>query len=593
MAKPNLAKLLKRRAAACTPEPAQNGSANQATPTDTSGPGRPSSTKVQRVGANKRQRAESSIPASRKPAPMDSSHTAEADMPTSGAGAYQTLVSMLSSGSGSTSRALRRRQYEAAGLSDDEESDSSDSPSDEPEAVIVRHPGTRNKQHSTKSKDRALQSQTDAHAQGQGQHTKSKLGAAGRAHSINDAMISPGAVPDTHTVEPPGAAAAEAGGEQLAAREADKQVHSAATEPCTAPVRAGNTGDAGVINPVPHPDLPVAASVLGATGQQAGTVSQVMEASSSRLLPPRSSSLTSAQAGVVVDSWQRQVEWVCDEEAAGRLQATQRAQWQDISWRDSGLQELYPSGIWQWSAGGSTQTSCGVPDTCLLPEPFLSLTAAAGDIGQGQGQGHQGPGMAPSTTASSGQPSTCLPVSLSHFSVKERLVARWREVQQEDRQAQADQQAQAEQGMQGSVPDPAQPGVQGQGPGHTGSDFVSPAQALFFTALHSYADITLPCRPYPSSLHTPDPIQDAYLLHCLNHINKTAELIKRNNDRLDAAQQRVEAARQAVALATKKAAEVTGSGGHGRARGKPVRGKAVASKGAAAAGSVLSMEQGG
>ncbi|GFH21501.1 uncharacterized protein HaLaN_18818, partial [Haematococcus lacustris] len=154
-----------------------------------------------------------------------------------------------------------------------------------------------------------------------------------------------------------------------------------------------------------------------------------MEASSSRLLPPRSSSLTSAQAGVVVvDSWQRQVEWVCDEEAAGRLQATQRAQWQDISWRDSGLQELYPSGIWQWSASGSTQTSC--------------------------------------------------------------------------------------------------------------SDFVSPAQALFFTALHSYADITLPCRPYPSSLHTPDPIQDAYLLHCLNHINKTAELIKRNNDRLDAAQQR-------------------------------------------------------
>lgn len=38
--------------------------------------------------------------------------------------------------------------------------------------------------------------------------------------------------------------------------------------------------------------------------------------------------------------------------------------------------------------------------------------------------------------------------------------------------------------------------------------------------------------------HT-DPVVDAYLLHCLNHVAKTADNIKRNNDRLEQQQAKV------------------------------------------------------
>lgn len=50
---------------------------------------------------------------------------------------------------------------------------------------------------------------------------------------------------------------------------------------------------------------------------------------------------------------------------------------------------------------------------------------------------------------------------------------------------------------------------------------------------------------------TADPVQDAYLLHCLNHVAKAADRIKRNNERL-------EAARSAAAGATKSAAAAGG-----------------------------------
>ena len=39
------------------------------------------------------------------------------------------------------------------------------------------------------------------------------------------------------------------------------------------------------------------------------------------------------------------------------------------------------------------------------------------------------------------------------------------------------------------------------------------------------------------SLDGPDPIRDAYLLHCLNHCAKAADKVRRNNERLKALQQ--------------------------------------------------------
>jgi hypothetical protein len=118
--------------------------------------------------------------------------------------------------------------------------------------------------------------------------------------------------------------------------------------------------------------------------------------------------------------------------------------------------------------------------------------------------------------------------SLDAYNVKERLLNRWREVAQEDmQQAQEAQEPETEDtddvdnedtgtadadaddttkqrkgskssggASQGTANGTATPGAHS----HTGGDFVSPMQNAFFSALHSYADITLPCRPYPTRL---------------------------------------------------------------------------------------------
>eukprot|EP00198_Chlamydomonas_reinhardtii_P002817 XP_001692153.1 predicted protein [Chlamydomonas reinhardtii] len=64
-----------------------------------------------------------------------------------------------------------------------------------------------------------------------------------------------------------------------------------------------------------------------------------------------------------------------------------------------------------------------------------------------------------------------------------------------------------------------------------GSDFVNEQQRSLFSLLNSYADVHLPARPYPTdaSPSAPDPLMDAVLLHCLNHVTKAADRIKKNN----------------------------------------------------------------
>jgi hypothetical protein len=69
-------------------------------------------------------------------------------------------------------------------------------------------------------------------------------------------------------------------------------------------------------------------------------------------------------------------------------------------------------------------------------------------------------------------------------------------------------------------------------------DFVSPQQRVLFSLCDSYADVLYAAKPYPGgpgwSASEPDEAMDAVLLHVLNHCAKTADVIKRNNDKLKA-----------------------------------------------------------
>ena len=62
--------------------------------------------------------------------------------------------------------------------------------------------------------------------------------------------------------------------------------------------------------------------------------------------------------------------------------------------------------------------------------------------------------------------------------------------------------------------------------------FVSARQACLFSALHRYADVCLLGREMPdSSQRSPkDPSLDALLLHVVNHVMKTSDLVKRGNE---------------------------------------------------------------
>lgn len=67
-------------------------------------------------------------------------------------------------------------------------------------------------------------------------------------------------------------------------------------------------------------------------------------------------------------------------------------------------------------------------------------------------------------------------------------------------------------------------------------DFTSPQQRLLFALCDSYADVFYGAKPYPGgpgwSAAVPDEAMDAVLLHVLNHCAKTADVIKKNNDRM-------------------------------------------------------------
>jgi len=68
-------------------------------------------------------------------------------------------------------------------------------------------------------------------------------------------------------------------------------------------------------------------------------------------------------------------------------------------------------------------------------------------------------------------------------------------------------------------------------------DFVSPQQRVLFSLFDSYADVFYAAKPYsggPGWLGPgqPDEAMDAVLLHVLNHCAKTADVIKKNNDKI-------------------------------------------------------------
>jgi hypothetical protein len=72
--------------------------------------------------------------------------------------------------------------------------------------------------------------------------------------------------------------------------------------------------------------------------------------------------------------------------------------------------------------------------------------------------------------------------------------------------------------------------------GQSTADFASQQQAALFALCDSYSDVLYAGKPYPGSpgwsADAPDQDMDAVLLHILNHCAKTADVIKRNNDKL-------------------------------------------------------------
>lgn len=93
-------------------------------------------------------------------------------------------------------------------------------------------------------------------------------------------------------------------------------------------------------------------------------------------------------------------------------------------------------------------------------------------------------------------PSPCLqsaPSDLAAYGVKERLLARWREVAGPSAAAAA-----AGSGAAGAAGAEQGAGAAGAGEGAAG-DFVSAQQRALFALLSCYSDLLLPCRPYPTA----------------------------------------------------------------------------------------------
>ncbi|KAG1670680.1 hypothetical protein FOA52_010955 [Chlamydomonas sp. UWO 241] len=190
----------------------------------------------------------------------------------------------------------------------------------------------------------------------------------------------------------------------------------------------------------------------------------------------------------------------------------------------------------------------------------------------------------------------CAPPTLSGAGVKERLRSRWAEVGAGGAPPapEADPTADADPTTSGRSA--AKPSSAAAKAAAAAGEFASPAQRAFFGALSSYADVAACARQYPtadvsapagSELRARDEYMDAYLLHALNHVAKTADRIKKNNDKLEAAKEKVFAERKAAQLAAALASgsgagEGEGAAGAAKGRGKP-RGKSAAATAASAA----------
>lgn len=121
------------------------------------------------------------------------------------------------------------------------------------------------------------------------------------------------------------------------------------------------------------------------------------------------------------------------------------------------------------------------------------------------------------------------PQQLKDYGVRERLIAQWREVHS------------VEGNRLETTPAPPNTSNGNTPPTNAGrSDFVSHKQRALFSLLSSYNDLLYPCRGYPTSplMDAPDPELDAVLLHVINHVARSSDRIKKNNEKLSADKER-------------------------------------------------------
>ncbi|QDZ21037.1 hypothetical protein A3770_05p35550 [Chloropicon primus] len=118
--------------------------------------------------------------------------------------------------------------------------------------------------------------------------------------------------------------------------------------------------------------------------------------------------------------------------------------------------------------------------------------------------------------ASSSEGSRVVYSELGEHSIKERLIRHWGTLQSKGG---------ADQGDNGGERPPS---------------FCSADQAALFTALHQYKDVLHLRREAPdvSQKSPKDEVLDAVLLHCINHVMKTSDLVKKGNSVRDKAAKR-------------------------------------------------------
>lgn len=131
------------------------------------------------------------------------------------------------------------------------------------------------------------------------------------------------------------------------------------------------------------------------------------------------------------------------------------------------------------------------------------------------------------------------PASLTRYSVKERLISRWREVHA-DEQGHAHENgaangsaaagsgkdttgtgpngAKAEAAPARKRPGKKAPGQEEEGAGPlpgapAAGDFADDVQRALFAALHSYSDVVVPCRAYPTSMEDPGACSSLRSMH--------------------------------------------------------------------------------